>query len=317
MTTLAREQPGLGEKLKLVAGDIKLAHSVFAMPFAVLAAVLARPQGAPWGTFAGQLALVVVCMVLARTWAMLVNRLADADIDAENTRTARRLFASGRMNRREGWWIAAGFAAAFLAGAAGFGIFYGNWWPTVLGGPVLGWIAFYSYTKRFTWACHLFLGGALAASPVAAGIAVDPSSVGLGALGHGVGTPTVPCLWWLCAMVVAWVAGFDVIYALQDLEFDQARGLRSIPARLGARGAIWVSRALHAASLAALVLAWRSEPRLGWVFGVGVAAVGCLLMLEHAILARRGKAGLDMAFFTVNGVVSVVLGLSGCVSILI
>ena len=113
-------------------------------------------------------------------------------------------------------------------------------------------------------------------------------------------------------MVVCWVAGFDVIYALQDLDFDRARGLNSVPARFGWRGAVWISRLLHAAALACLALAWHAEPRFGWLFGAGCLAVAGLLAWEHAVLARRGRAGIPMAFFTLNGIVSVVLGLAGC-----
>jgi 4-hydroxybenzoate polyprenyltransferase len=112
-------------------------------------------------------------------------------------------------------------------------------------------------------------------------------------------------------MVVLWVAGFDVIYAIQDLEFDRREGLSSIPARLGLRGAVWTSRVLHAGAFTMLVVAWRGESRLGWLFGVAVGLVAALLVLEHLVLARRGKAGLDMAFFTLNGVVSCVLGAAG------
>lgn len=294
--------------LVLAAADIKLAHSVFAMPFAVLGAFLARDGSAGWGRFAGQLALVVVCMVLARTWAMLFNRLVDRRFDAANPRTARRAVASGALPLARAWGLAAGSAGLFLGMAALFGVFYGNWWPGVLGVPVLGWIAFYSLTKRFTALCHVFLGGALAASPLAAALAIDP--------GVFAGGGTAAALWWVAGMVLLWVAGFDVIYALQDIEFDRSARLRSIPAWLGWRGACWAARGLHAGAAAALLLAWWAEPRLGGVFGVGVVVVLGTLVVEHAVLARRGKEGLDMAFFTLNGVVSCVLGVAGVVDLL-
>jgi 4-hydroxybenzoate polyprenyltransferase len=297
--------PSLWERARLIATDIKLAHSVFAMPFAVLGAFLARPAGGGWSRFTGQLALVVLCMVSARTWAMLFNRLADRRLDAANPRTAERALASGRLSVGQGWAAAMGAAAVFLACTALFWVFFGNPWPLALAVPVLAWIAFYSLTKRFTAACHLFLGGALAASPAAAAIAVDPASV----LSW---PPPVPAVWCLAAMVVFWVAGFDIIYALQDVEFDRATGLFSVPSRIGAPRALWVSRGLHVLAVAALVAAWRLDGRLSWLFLAGVAAVGALLIAEHVILARRGKAGLDVAFFTVNGVVSCVLGIAGC-----
>lgn len=288
------------ERLRLAAADIKLAHSVFALPFAVLGAFLARPAEGSWGRFAGQLGLVVVCMVAARTWAMLVNRLADRRYDAANPRTQRRVLASGRMSPRDAATVAGGSAAAFIAACGLFWAFFGNPWPLILSVPVLAWIAFYSFTKRFTALCHVFLGGALAASPLAAAIAVDPASLG-----------SVPALYWLAGMVLLWVAGFDVIYALQDIDFDRGAGLSSIPARLGWRRAIWASRAMHAGALAMLITAAAAEGRFGPAFYAAVAAVGVLLVAEHAVLAGRGKAGLDMAFFTINGVVSCVLGAAG------
>lgn len=290
----------LASRLRLAAGDIKLAHSVFALPFAVLASFLARPETDSWGRFSGKLVLVVVCMVLARTWAMLVNRLADLRFDAANPRTARRAIASGRLSARDGAAIAAGAAALFVLAAAGFYLAFDNPWPAMLSLPVLAWIAFYSFTKRFTVLCHLFLGSALAASPIAAAIAVDPDSLA-----------RTPALWWLAAMVLLWVAGFDAIYALQDIDFDRSEGLSSLPARLGWRGGIWASRALHAGAVACLLVSARADPRLGPIYLAGALAACALLVVEHAILARRGKQGLDMAFFTVNGVVSCVLGLAG------
>ncbi|MBS0197374.1 MAG: 4-hydroxybenzoate octaprenyltransferase [Planctomycetes bacterium] len=298
---------GLTQAAGIIASDIKLAHSVFALPFAILAAFMAFPQrpSPPWRESAIKLVLIVVCMFFARTWAMLVNRLADRTIDAGNERTKRRAFASGRLSARTGWTAAAGCAAAFIGVASLFWFIFSNMWPPLLAAPVLAWIAFYSFTKRFTALCHLFLGGALAASPLAAAIAVDPRTLS-----------TTPSLWFLAGFVLMWVAGFDVIYALADEEFDRCRGLNSIPARLGWRRAIWASRALHALALALLIGAWRWDPRFGLLFGVGVAIVACLLMLEHSIVARRGKAGLDMAFFTVNGIVSCVLGAVGCLDVL-
>ncbi|MCC5822861.1 MAG: 4-hydroxybenzoate octaprenyltransferase [Planctomycetes bacterium] len=296
--------------------DIKLAHSVFALPFAVLGAFLVAPRSAQnatdpridWSRFGLMLALVVVCMFFARTWAMLVNRLADARLDAANPRTARRAFAAGRLTTRDGLLLLTASAAGFLAAGAAFGPLFANWWPLILGVPVLLWIGFYSFTKRFTFLCHVFLGGALAASPLAAAIAVG----GLEALTG----PHAPALWWLAGMVLLWVAGFDVIYALQDLDHDRAAGLNSLPARFGWRGAAWISRAMHAGALACLILAWRAEPAFGTVFGAAVFLVAGVLAGEHLLLATRGRAGIPMAFFTLNGVVSLILGLAGVAELL-
>lgn len=309
MSTLAPSEPvSLWGKLVIAGSDIKLAHSVFALPFAVLGALLARPTAGPesaWGRFGPQMVLVLGCMVLARSWAMLVNRLADRGFDAKNPRTARRAVASGRLSVRDARVIAGGCAIAFCACTAGFWFAFANPWPVMLSVPVLLWVALYSYTKRFTWLCHVFLGGALAVSPLAATLAVNPSAL------------QSPAPWWLAGMVVIWVAGFDVIYALQDVDFDQRTGLYSMPSRLGPTRAIWISRGLHVGAFAMLVMAARSDPRFGVIFAIAVGLVGVLLVVEHVILARRGQAGLDMAFFTVNGIVSCVLGAAGVVDVVV
>lgn len=293
---------------RLIASDIKLAHSVFALPFAVLAAFLAgpfpNPGPVPLRRFLTQLALIVVCMVLARTWAMVVNRLADRTIDARNARTRMRPFASGALSTRAGIAVAGVCALLFCAVTSLFWLLYANFWPLALSLPVLAWIAFYSFTKRFTALCHVFLGGALAASPLAATIAIDPVSLG-------------PPVYWLAGFVLLWVAGFDVIYALQDRDFDRSAGLHSVPARLGSTGAAWVSRLLHGAALASLVLAWESEPRLGALFGGAMILVGTLLIWEHVVVSRALRAkdqkpALNVGFFTLNGIVSCVLGVAGC-----
>lgn len=296
----------------LALSDIKLAHSVFALPFAVLGAFLATPvtrgsTGAnDWKRFFGQLALVVGCMFLARTWAMLVNRLADKNFDAKNPRTAKRVFAAGKLASQQGWAVASITALGFITLCGAFWAIFANPWPLLLSVPTLAWIAFYSYTKRFTALAHLFLGGALALSPIAAAIAVDPDML-----------PKLPALWLLAGMVLLWVAGFDVAYALQDVEFDRTHALRSIPALLGVSGALWVSRAMHAGALALLGLAARSDARFGVIFGCAVVAVGLLLVFEHMVLEKRGVAGLPLAFFTVNGIVSCVLGTAGVVDLLV
>ncbi|MGQ0628464.1 MAG: 4-hydroxybenzoate octaprenyltransferase [Phycisphaerales bacterium] len=295
---------GLVSRLAVAAADIKLAHSVFALPFAVLGAFLARDESISGGAFAVKAALVVFCMVTARTWAMLINRLADARIDAANPRTLRRAIARGALPFRSGVAFAAVSAALFLLGAGGFALHDRNIWPLALAPLVLAWLAFYSFAKRFTLLCHLLLGTALALSPLAAALAVRPESL--------LSTPT---LWWMALMVTLWVAGFDVIYALQDTDFDASAGLHSIPSRLGPARAIMLSRVMHAGAGAALLIAGLRDPRLGWLFLAAVAVVWVLLIAEHAVLARRGKAGLDLAFFTLNGMVSCLVGAAGVVDL--
>lgn len=305
----APAQLSFPQKLRLAAADIKLAHSVFALPFAILGAFLARPVDAPWSRFAGQLAIVIACMVFARTWAMLINRLADIRIDAANPRTARRILASGKLSTRDGWLIALACAAAFIGCCSLFWIVFQNPWPTYLSIPVLIWIAFYSFTKRFTALCHVFLGGALAASPIAAAIAINPAAL-----------TSIYAIYLIAAFVLFWVAGFDVIYALQDVDYDRSVKLHSIPAALGVKGAIWTSRAFHLIAFIALGLSTGPlgrEPRLELLYDIAISLVALLLVTEHAILSIRGKAGLEMAFFTVNGVVSCLLGLAGVLDLVV
>lgn len=293
---------------RLIAADIKLHHSVFGMPFALLAAFMAAaPPGAAidWRRFGGQLALIVTAMVLARTVAMLANRILDREIDRHNPRTAGRAIPSGRLAVRAAVTALALCAAAFMVVCAAFGLLWGNWWPAALGLPVLLWLGLYPLLKRFTALCHLYLGASLALSPLAAGLAVDPPSI-----------VTQPALWLLSAMVLCWVAGFDVIYALQDVEIDRNQGHHSLPARLGVSGAMWVSRGLHAVSALSLVAAGWIDPRLGALFAAGTLVVTVLLVAEHLTVARWGSGRLALTFFTFNGIISCVLGALGIADVL-
>jgi len=302
---------GLMASLKLLAADIKLAHSVFALPFAVLGAVLAFVHGGgTWSRFAGQVALVIACMVLARTWAMLVNRLVDRRLDAGNPRTAGRAFAAGKASPVLGWAVATACAAGFVGLAWLFLFAFANPWPLYLSVPVLGWLAFYSFTKRFTAACHAVLGASLAFSPIAAALAVAPSTLS--------GTPA---LWWTAGFVLLWVTGFDVIYALQDEGFDREQKLASIPTAMGLSGAIWAARLLHVGAFLALLSAWTAEPALSKFFAAAVGLTGVVLLVEHVVLTRSGRAagakpGLHAAFFTLNGVLSCVVGGAACADLL-
>lgn len=306
------EVRGLARPILLALSDIKISHSVFALPFALLGGVLASDiPGSPapaWGRFAGQLALIVGCMFTARTWAMLINRWADWRFDAHNPRTARRAIASGRLSPRAGLLVAVAFAAAFVALCALFWVFFANPWPVLLSVPVLAWIAFYSFTKRFSLWCHVFLGGALAASPLAAAVAINPAYLG---------TRAGMSVWLIAGMVVCWVAGFDVAYALQDLDFDRERSLHSVPAKLGVSGALWISRLLHVAAGAFMIGASLADPRFGWIMRAGVGAAIVALVFEHIVLARRGVAGLPLAFFTLNGFVSLTLGGLGVLDVFV
>lgn len=337
--------PSALRAIALALSDIKIAHSVFALPFAVLATFLCTPlffapTASPQApspkphasTLLLQLLLILLCMFLARTWAMLINRLADWKFDRENPRTAKRAIARGDLSPRAALAVALACAALFTAAASLFSVFFRNPWPPILALPVLAWIAFYSFTKRFTALAHVFLGGALAASPIAAALAINPAIFGLPLLfstpqPSGTGVPPVspvltplfssPSLTILClsGMVLFWVAGFDIAYALQDLDFDRRAGLRSIPAKLGVRGSLWTARLFHAAAFAFLIFAYAAEPRFGSLMLNAVAAVGALLVYEHVVLHQRGVAGLPLAFFTLNGFISLTLGVVGCIDV--
>lgn len=284
--------------LLAVAGDIKLAHSVFALPFAVLGMFLACGWAGRLPRW-GEVGLVVLCMVLARTWAMAMNRWADADFDQANPRTAGRAIPSGRVSAWGMLAVVGGCGVLFCVAAEAFWWIYGNLWPAVLALPVLGWLALYSFTKRWTWACHGVLGVALAMSPVAAAVAVEPSYLG-----------DWP-VWVLAGSVACWVAGFDVVYALQDVAVDRAGGLWSLPSRLGEGRALWIARGLHVAAGAGLIgLMWVSPP-LGWAWLAAATATAGLLVVEHALVWGSRTHRLDVAFLTVNGVISLLLGAVG------
>jgi 4-hydroxybenzoate polyprenyltransferase len=265
---------------------VKLSHSVFALPFALSGAVLA---GAGHGVSAWQVAWIVVAMVAARNAAMGFNRLADHELDARNPRTAGRELPTGRLSRGAVWAFTLALAALFVAASFALDPLCGLLSPLALA-LVFG----YSYAKRVTWASHLVLGLALAIAPVGAWLAVR------GGFGPGI---EVACL--LGAGVLLWVAGFDVLYALQDLEVDRREGLRSIPARFGAAGALRIARGLHLGALAALIgvgVAAGLHP----VYWAGLAMVAALLGGEHRLVRPHDLSRLDAAFFTMNGVVGVV-----------
>lgn len=279
---------------------IKFSHSLFALPFAVLATFLAarpaRPQPLQFG-------LIIVCMVAARSAAMTFNRIADAAIDARNPRTAGRALPAGMISPAAAWLffvLAAGF---FMAGCAGFYAAYENPWPVLLGLPTLAFLCGYSYAKRFTRWSHVVLGVGIAFAPVAAWIAINPATLGAAA-------------WLLLLAVALWIAGFDIIYACQDVEFDRAEGLHSLPARLGVGPALWMARGFHVVTVAALIGAG-SLSGLGAPYFAGVACVGVLLAIENALVSPNDLSRVNLAFFTINGCVGLLLGVLGVVDVLI
>jgi 4-hydroxybenzoate polyprenyltransferase len=262
---------------------VKFSHTIFALPFALAAAALAsRGVGLPLP----RLAAIIVAMAGARTAAMGFNRIVDRNIDARNPRTAGREIPRGAVSLRAAWTLTGAATAGFVAAAAYLG-------PLCLAlTPVALLLLFgYSVTKRFTALCHLILGLAIASGPAGAWIAVR-GDFGL-----------VPAL--LMAAVATWIGGFDILYALADRDFDRAAGLHSIPARLGINGALLASGLLHIVTVAAL-LALASFAGLGGIYLGGVAIVTALLVWEHAIVRPSDLSRLNVAFFNLNGYVSVV-----------
>ncbi|MCP4247925.1 MAG: UbiA family prenyltransferase [bacterium] len=273
---------------------IKFSHSIFALPFAVMAAVLAGRHIPTAGRpSAGQVALIVLCMVAARSVAMTFNRIADAVIDARNPRTAARPLPAGQLSMTAAYGFLILAIVTFGTGCFGFHRFYGNDWPMLLGGPVLVYLCFYSYTKRFTRWSHLFLGSAIGLSPVATWLAIHP-----GSLGWTAGL--------LAAAVTFWIAGFDIIYACQDIETDRREGLHSLPSALGAGPALLVARVFHVLTVL-LLLGLAGVAGLGWVYLVGVGAVAVLLIVENRLVKPNDFSRVNLAFFTINGLVSVLL----------
>lgn len=267
-------------------GLVRFSHSVFALPFALQGAWMAS-RGLP---AARDLALIVLCAVAARTAAMAFNRLVDRRFDAANPRTAGRELPTGRITPRGAAALCAGAAALFVAGAFALNPLCGK-----LALPVLAILLGYSLVKRFSAAAHLVLGISLGLAPLGAWLAVRG---GLGADG--------PAVLWLALGVTTWVAGFDLIYACQDVDFDRRAGLRSIPARLGAGPALGLARALHVAAVGCFALQAASF-ELGWIYWVALALAAGLLAWEHSLVSARDLSRVDLAFFTLNGWVGIAL----------
>jgi len=275
--------------LAALARMVKLSHSLFALPFAAAAVVLVARDAR---LDAGRLALVALAVVAARTAAMAMYRIADRRFDARNPRTARRELVTGEVSLAAAGSLLAGSAALFVLAAALVSPLTG--W---LAPPVLAVLLGYSFAKRFTWACHLWLGVAQALGPIGVAIALTGAAPPAALLlGLGVG---------------AWIAGFDVFYALQDVEFDRGAGLRSIPARFGVGGAIRWARALHVVAVLAIAAA-------GWVGGrgalwlAGAAGLAVVLAAEHRHVAPGGRLHperIDVAFFNYNAFASIAFAL--------
>jgi 4-hydroxybenzoate polyprenyltransferase len=297
---------------------IRFSHTLFALPFALLAAVMAwttplTPHHSPltpppafqWQHLAG----ILVCMVGARSAAMAFNRLADRRIDAGNPRTAMRHLPAGTLSLASVVLFTLSSASVFLAGTL---LFLPNWLPAALALPVLLFLLAYSYAKRFTRLAHFWLGGALMLAPVCAWIAIrgqvllaDPEDI----------LPAVI----LGGAVLAWVGGFDIIYACQDAEFDRGAKLHSVPAAVGIARALRIAALCHLATLLLLALLPWLAPQvpLGWIYGLGVAAVAILLVYEHALVRPDDLTRVNAAFFNVNVIISVGLLVVGTIDLLL
>ena len=263
---------------------IKIEHTLFALPFAFLGAVLAA-NGVPTGR---QIFWIVVAMVGARSAAMAFNRIADRSIDARNPRTSTRALPAGLLS--------VGFVAAFTVISAALFILAAamlNRLTLILAPVALGSVLLYSFTKRWTQFSHIVLGWCLSIAPTGAWIAVRGE----------IGSP-IPLL--LSLVVLLWTAGFDILYACQDYDFDRNEGLRSIPARFGIGRALWIARSVHAAAFLALIWLYLVTA-LGPLALVGVIATGALLVYQHRLVRAGDLRRLNAAFFTTNAFVSVIL----------
>jgi 4-hydroxybenzoate polyprenyltransferase len=269
------------------ARTIRLSHTLFALPFALGTALMAEPPCPEWRA----LALLLTCMVTARTAAMGMNRVADAALDARNPRTADRAIPAGRLSRRAALTMTLASGAAFIAAAWGFYLLRGNWWPGVLAPAFLVVLFGYSWTKRFTFLAHWVLGFCLGLAPVGVWIAlrgeIDVLPVVIG------------------AAVMFWTAGFDIFYAFQDTEVDRREGLHSVPARLGSAAARWLALVCHALTVAllgvAVLLGCRSPASLAALLAIAV------VLTVQGLLSRRAAPGeIAARFFPLNAAVSII-----------
>jgi 4-hydroxybenzoate polyprenyltransferase len=287
--------------MKNILSLIKFSHTIFALPFALLGWALGTVhtgQGVSWAT----LALVVVCMVSARSAAMAFNRWLDREIDAANPRTRVREIPSGLVTEKTALMFTILSSAVFVA-AAGLINSLCFWLSPVALLVILG----YSYTKRFTWLCHFILGLGLALAPVGAYLAVT---------GAFHAWPVL--LGWI---VFTWVAGFDIIYALQDETFDREQQLHSVPVLLGAKRALWLSTAVHAVTaLLLMYFTWQLSmhlPEVSWLMMGATAMFVLLLIYQHTLVSPSDLSRVNLAFFTTNGVGSLIFGLVSLADLLI
>ena len=275
---------------------IRFSHTVFALPFAMLSAVIAWSM--PGSEFRWRDVLgILVCMVTARSAAMAFNRLVDREIDAENPRTAKRHLPAGLLSVGSVVVFTILMSLAFVAATT---LFFPKQLPLLLAVPVLCFLLGYSLAKRWTSLCHYWLSAALMLSPNAAWIAVRNEFA------------LVPAL--LGGVIFFWVGGFDIIYACQDAEFYKKRRLKSIPARFGVRSALRIASGSHLITILMLLVLWKMAG-LGLVFLIGVIAIAGLLMYEHWIVRPDDLNRINVAFFNVNAIISFGILILGCLDV--
>jgi 4-hydroxybenzoate polyprenyltransferase len=274
-------------KVKLVLDMIKFEHTVFALPFAYLGAVLGSLEVKGVYPTWSQIFWITLAMVGARSAAMALNRLIDRHIDAKNPRTANRHIPAGLISVQFAWgFVIVSFLLLFVA-ASQLNLLAVELLPVAV-----FFLVFYSYTKRFTWACHFVLGISTALGPLGGWVATTGQIDGKALI--------------LFATVALWIGGFDVIYACQDYEFDRKEGIYSIPARFGIKRALQISALMHVGTAIGLIaLLWLTQ--LGIWFGIGVAVSLIILIYEHSIVSPNDLSRLNTAFFTMNGLLSVIL----------
>lgn len=282
--------------LRLLARLVKIEHTVFALPFAYAGMVLASQQpGVSVGV--ATVVWITVAMVGARTAAMAINRLVDARIDARNPRTAQRELPTGQVSRTSVAALCVASVALLVLATTQLAPITRVLWPI----PVALFVV-YPYTKRFTWLCHLVLGLSIGLAPLGAWLATGAS-----------GAHLAPYLVWLA--IGCWIGGFDVLYATEDVDFDRANGIHAIPARFGITAATWITRALHVGTV--VLLGWVGAAlSLNPVFWIGLAVGAGLLAWENSLVRSDDLSRLDLAFFTINSWVGVVLGVSLAVGVL-
>lgn len=286
-------------RIRQILGMIKFSHTLFALPFALLGAALAAKDVRGWRSRPQDWLGILLCMATARSAAMAFNRLVDRAIDARNPRTATRHLPSGQLSVQSVVIFTAVSAVLFIVSTL---VFLPHRWPLILSVPVLLWLLGYSYAKRFTSLAHFWLGAALMLAPIAAWIAIRDD----------IAWPPL----FLGLAVLFWVAGFDIIYACQDAEFDRTTGLFSVPARIGVARALQIAAVCHLVMIVALVALGLSYP-MGTIYFVGVGIAAALLVYEHALVRPDDLSRVNVAFFQVNIGISLGLLVVGIVDLVI